>query len=128
MLQHLLHPQNAFYSIVDKNNELVAYCSFGKDGQVSGGDYREEALDVGMGIRPNLTGQRKGVEYAKAVLEFASSLLQPKALRVTIAAFNKRAIRVWQKLKFEHRQSFKRESDGIQFIVLVRVDCCNSSL
>ena len=121
-LQHLLDPQNNFYKIVDENSELLGYCSFGQDGQVTNGDYRQEALDIGMGIRPDLTGQEKGVEYANAVLEFAESLLKPKAFRVTIAAFNKRALRLWQKLEFEHQQSFERKSDGIKFIVLVRVD------
>lgn len=75
-----------------------------------------------MGIRPDLTGQGKGAVYAKAVLEFAESLFNPKAFRVTIAAFNKRAIRVWQKLGFEHQQSFERETDGMQFIVLLQAD------
>lgn len=75
-----------------------------------------------MGICPDLTGRGKGVEYANAVLEFAESLFKPKAFRVTIAAFNKRAIRLWQKLEFEHQQSFERKSDGMQFIILVRVN------
>jgi len=119
LIQYLLHPQNNFYSILDENS-LVAYCSFGQDGQVIGGHYRDEALDIGFGIRPDLTGRGKGVEYAKAVLEFADTLFKPKAFRVTIAAFNKRAIRVWQKLEFEHQQSFERGSDGMQFIVLMR--------
>lgn len=122
-VQYFLNPQNNFYKIVDENSELVGYCSFGEDGQVSGGDYRYEALDIGMGIRPNLTGRRKGVRYANTVLEFAEKLLKPKAFRVTIAIFNKRALRLWQKLEFEHQQSFKRNSDGMQFIVLVRVNC-----
>ncbi len=121
-LQYFLNPQNNFYKIVDENGELVGYCSFGQDGQVSGGDYRYEALDIGMGIRPDLTGQGKGIEYASAVLDFAENLLKPKAFRVTSATFNKRALRLWQKLEFEHQQSFERKSDGMQFIVLVRVN------
>ncbi|MEA5604192.1 hypothetical protein [Nostoc sp. UHCC 0252] len=43
LLQHILHPQNNFYSIVDENSELVAYCSFGQDGQVTGGNYCDRA-------------------------------------------------------------------------------------
>lgn len=122
-IDYLLHPQNNFYSILDAAGELVAYCSFGQDGQVIGGDYRDEALDIGFGIRPDLTGRGKGVEYAKAVLEFADNLSESKAFRVTIAAFNKRAIRVWQKLEFEHQQSFERDSDRMQFIILMRTNC-----
>ena len=66
-LQYFLHPQNNFYKILDKNSELVGYCSFGQDGRVSGGDYCYEALDIGMGIRPDLTGGGKGVEYPSFV-------------------------------------------------------------
>lgn len=121
-LQYFLHPQNNFYKIMTVNSELVGYCSFGQDEQVAGGDYYDEALDMGMGIRPDLTGRGKGIEYANAVLEFGEGLLKPKALRVTIAAFNKRALRLWQKLEFEHQQSFERKCDGMQFVVLVRVN------
>jgi [ribosomal protein S18]-alanine N-acetyltransferase len=120
-LQYFLSPQNNFYKIVKENGELIGYCSFGQDGQVLGGDYSYEALDIGMGIRPDLTGQGKGFEYANAVLNFAENLFNPKAFRVTITAFNKRALRLWQKLEFEHQQSFERKSDGMQFIILMRV-------
>lgn len=120
-LQHLLDPQNNFYGIFE-SSELVAYCSFGQDGQVAGGDYRDQALDIGMGIRPNLTGRGKGIEYVNAILEFADTLFKPKVFRVTLAVFNKRALRVWQKLGFEHQQSFERRSDGMQFIVLMRAN------
>ena len=104
------------------HNNLLRFRSFGQDGQVTDGHYRDSALDIGIGVRPDLTGRGKGIEYANAVLKFAESKLSPKAFRVTIAAFNKRALRVWQKLEFEHQQSFERKSDGMQFIVLVRVD------
>lgn len=82
LLQHFLDAQNNFYSIFE-SRELVAYCSFGQDGQVAGGDYREEALDIGMGLRPNLTGRGKGVEYVNTVLEFADTWFKPKVFRVT---------------------------------------------
>ncbi|MBW4664300.1 MAG: GNAT family N-acetyltransferase [Chroococcus sp. CMT-3BRIN-NPC107] len=121
-LQYFLNPQNNFYKIVNENGDLVGYCSFGQDGQVSGGDYRYDALDIGMRIRPDLAGQGKGIEYANAVLGFTENLLKPKAFRVTIAAFNRRALRLWQKLEFEPQQSFERKSDGMQFIILVRVN------
>ena len=79
LLQHFLHPQNSFYSILDENSKLIAYCSFGQNQQVTHGDYCDRALDIGMGIRPDLTGRGKGVEYANAVLEFADNLFKPRA-------------------------------------------------
>lgn len=127
LLQHLLHPQDSFYSILDENSELIAYCSFGQDGQVTNGDYCDRALDIGMGIRPDLTGLGKGVEYTSAVLEFTDNLFKPKAFRVTLVAFNQPALRGSQKSEFKHQQPFERESDGMQFIVLVRTNYCSSN-
>jgi RimJ/RimL family protein N-acetyltransferase len=37
---------------------------------------------------------------------------------VTIAAFNKRARRVWEKNGFQQSQNFIRESDGMEFVIL----------
>ena len=113
-------PQNGCYRITNEFGELVGYCSFGLDGQVPGGDYRQEALDIGMGVRPDLTGQGQGVHFAQAVLDFAAHAFAHPQFRVTIAAFNKRAQRVWQKLKFHPIQQFTRERDGLSFIVFVR--------
>ena len=48
VLGYLLDPQNAFYSIFGQLGHLEAYCSFGQDGQVPGGDYSSSALDIGL--------------------------------------------------------------------------------
>ena len=48
--------QNAYYSILDQDGELVAFCCFGVDTQVPGGDYGDAELDIGMGIRPDRAG------------------------------------------------------------------------
>jgi ribosomal-protein-alanine N-acetyltransferase len=56
-MQLLLDPQNAYHTITDEHGDLVAYCCFGLDAQVPGGDYSAAALDIGLGVRPDLTGQ-----------------------------------------------------------------------
>jgi hypothetical protein len=40
----------------------IGFCCFGPDAQLRGGDYHEPALDVGLGLRPDLVG--KGLEVA----------------------------------------------------------------
>jgi len=122
---YLLDPQNAFYTIhgrmVEREGErLLAYCSFGRDAQVSGGDYSQAALDIGLGVRPDLTGQGYGLTFVTAVLDFARRQFSPTAFRVTIAAFNERAQRVWQKAGFRQTHTFRREYDGRPFVVLSR--------
>lgn len=119
-ITYLIDPQNTFYSILTEQGQLIGYCSFGMDGQVPGGDYREEALDIGMGIRPDLTGQGNGRCYTEQVLDFARGQFAPRKFRVTIATFNERAQRVWQMLNFRIKQSFQREQDGETFIIMIR--------
>ena len=119
-VQVFLDPQNVYYTITDKRRDLVAYCCFGPDARVPGGDYSVNALDIGMGVRPDLTGQGQGLRYVNAVLDFGLRTFEPTAFRVTVAEFNKRALRVWEKAGFRPVQAFQREQDGRVFAVLMR--------
>lgn len=119
-LCYLLDPKNSFHAILNPLGELEGYCSFGSDGQVPGGDYRVEALDLGMGIRPNLTGLRHGEQYAQAVIKYGASRYGAQFFRVTIAQFNKRAQRVWQKLGFEQVEEFAKIGSGEKFVIMTR--------
>ena len=111
-----------FYTITTPDNELIAFCTFFADAQVPGGDYSEDALDIGLGIRPAWTGLGKGVGLGviTAVLAFATTTFHPTAFRVTIAAFNQRAQHVWQQAGFQPRQQFGRTGDDMAFIILTR--------
>ena len=120
-LQYLIDPQNTFYSIYSPDGDLEAFCSYGTDGQVTGGDYRTPALDIGLGVRPDLTGQGKGSEYVGAVIDFAHKTYSPDQLRVTIAAFNSRAMRVWEKEGFQVVQNFRGGWTNMDFVVMTKV-------
>jgi ribosomal-protein-alanine N-acetyltransferase len=115
-----LDPRYAYHAILDAEGDLVAYCCFGLDARVPGGDYSAPALDIGLGVRPDLTGQGRGHTYVRAVLEFARRTYSPPAFRVTVAEVNQRALRVWQSASFSVVQRFESEFDGRVFLVLVR--------
>lgn len=136
LLRAFLDPRNAYYAILDEEGGLVAYCCFGPDAQVPGGDYGPPAVDVGLGLRPDLTGQGQGLEYVRAVLDFAQrapagsaagalrtavpgGAADLPAFRVTVAAFNRRAQRVWKRAGFGILQRFERAGDRLPFVVLV---------
>ena len=119
-LQYLLDPKCAFHGIYGQQGQLEAFCSFGPDGQVSGGDYSTPALDIGMGIRPDLTGQGHGSAYVNAVIQFAASTYKPDRLRVTIAGFNRRALRVWEKAGFRVTQKFQGGWENMDFVILTK--------
>jgi RimJ/RimL family protein N-acetyltransferase len=115
-----LDRDNAYYCLYNRGGSLVAFCCFGPEARVPGGDYSPPALDVGLGMRPDLTGQGRGRAYARAVLDFAATTWAPPAFRVTVAEFNQRARRVWQELEFRLVARFARNRDGMPFVILAR--------
>ena len=120
VLLYLLDPRNSFYGIHGSLGDLQGYCSFGPDGQVPGGDYSTPALDMGLGVRPDLTGKGHGSEYVNAVIDFAYRTYMPDGLRVTIAAFNTRARRVWERAGFQVVQIFQGERLSMDFVIMTK--------
>src|SRR5688572_27630240 len=118
-LPFFMDPRNGYFCIFEEDDELVAFCCFGQDAQVPGGDYSAPALDLGLGVRPDLTGQGRGLAFVEAVLDFARQTFAPAGCRVTIAEFNRRAWRVWEKAGFYPVQTFQRQHDDLDFVVLI---------
>jgi RimJ/RimL family protein N-acetyltransferase len=119
IVAYYLDPQYQAHALIDKDGRLIGICSFGLDGRVPGGRYLHDALDIGLAIRPDLTGQGNGHTYIQAIIDFAWQQYHPPALRVTIAEFNRRAQRVWQKAGFVQVERFGRLSDSMSFLVLI---------
>jgi RimJ/RimL family protein N-acetyltransferase len=116
-LSFFTDPQNAYYSISNDAGTLEAFCCFGADAQVPGGDYAEDALDVGWGLRPDLTGQGRGVMYVTAILAFAQQTFAPARFRTTVAEFNIRSRRVCEKAGFQQVQRFSASTNGMPFVI-----------
>lgn len=119
-LCYLLEEKNAFFAILNQQGDLEGFCSFGSDARVPGGNYSSEAIDIGMGIRPDLIGLGRGKCYARAVADYGENKYQAKQLRVTIAFFNKRAQRVWQQLGFDRQEKFLKIGTEEEFIIMTR--------
>lgn len=115
----LLAPDAGFHAVLS-GGVLVGFRSFGPDGQVPGWDYDDSALDTGGGLRPALTGQGLGRSAITAGLDFGCEHFAPAAFRVTVAAFNARALRTIESLGFVRVATFEAARDGREFVVLVR--------
>jgi RimJ/RimL family protein N-acetyltransferase len=114
-------PEYQYFQIRDTDHLLVAFFNFGIDARVRGGDYSQNALDIGLGVHPALTGQGRGTHYACIVIQFARETLDDTLYRVTIAEFNQRARRVWEKIGFTQVQHFQRPTDGMGFNIFTAV-------
>ncbi len=63
-------------------------------------DWHSDVVEVGIGLRPALTGRGRGESFLRAQLAFAAAEWAPGTLRLFVAAWNERAIRLYERLGF----------------------------
>ncbi len=106
----LRDPLHNYHTVRDEHQSLVGYFGFGMDARVRAGVdlglYPEDSLDVGLGMRPDLTEQGLGGRFVQAGLDFAEAEYSPDRFRLAVAAFNKRAIQVYENCGFKVQTTF----------------------
>ena len=94
----------SFLSATDEQGNLVGFFCVGLTAQVPGGwqqgIYRDSALDIGLGMRPDLTGKGLGLDFVSAGLDFLRRERSPRMFRLVVATFNQRAITVYERAGF----------------------------
>lgn len=123
---------NGFYfSVTDSKNDILGYYCFGESAQVPAGRQFgcyscKDFLDIGLGLNPDLCGRGNGYEFLCDGIKFARDHFSADKYRLTVAAFNKRAIKVYERAGFVKVDSFQRvlESGGMEFWVMTL--SCNS--
>lgn len=117
-IAYLVDPANRIFPAIDEVGDVVGFFSFGTDAQVPGGlnpAERDdpEILDVGLGLRPDLTGRGLGRAFVEAGLDFARVTFAPTYFRLAALAWNERAIRVYERVGFTRERIFtSRSTDG----------------
>lgn len=116
-----------YYSAIDEQNNLFGFYCYGSSAQVPigwelGAYDASDVLDIGLGMRPDLCGRGLGYEFMQQGMDFAVKQFDIKSLRLTVAAFNKRGIKVYERAGFEKVSSFERVSnnESIIFDVMVK--------
>lgn len=86
----LADSDDAFF-VYNESSELVGNCEF----------YRyNNKLCVGLQMKPEMTGEGLGTEFVKAIIDFGKEKYNISGLNLYVAKFNKRAIRVYEKVGF----------------------------
>ncbi len=113
--------ENSYYAVLDQNDEVVGFFCYGKSAQVPIGSqfgaYQDNFIDIGIGMNPKLTGKGNGTSFFSFILQHIQAIFPHKPIRLTVATFNKRAIRLYEKLGFEKEIEFSREK--ILFMTMV---------
>jgi ribosomal-protein-alanine N-acetyltransferase len=111
-LQELLDPRrrkDAYFSVFDDDEVLVGFFQFERAGKT---------VDVGLGMRPDLTGKGLGVEYLLAGLEFARRRYSPERFTLSVATFNERAILVYERAGFRRGNEYMHNTNGGEYLFL----------
>jgi ribosomal-protein-alanine N-acetyltransferase len=103
-LEELMDPRSwreKYWAVVDEGGELVGFFCYEKV---------DEALVVGLGLRPDHTGKGLGQAFVEAGLEHARKMFDPATFRLSVATFNQRAIRVYEKAGFQPEEVYLHET------------------
>jgi ribosomal-protein-alanine N-acetyltransferase len=111
-LRELLDPRrrkDSYFSVFDESGALVGFFQFEREGTT---------VDVGLGMRPDLTGHGLGVGYLLAGLEFARRRFSPERFTLSVATFNERAILVYERAGFRRNTVYKHNTNGGEYLFL----------
>ncbi|GKZ14781.1 GNAT family protein [Haladaptatus sp. T7] len=97
---------DGYYAVFDGDGERVGFFSFEVDA---------DTLEIGLGMRPDLTGDGHGQSFVEAGLMFAREEYDPAAFSLSVAAFNERAISVYEAVGFERVETFLQATNGGEY-------------
>ncbi len=105
-LAELLDPVrrgDKYFSAHEPAGELIGFFGFTREDHV---------VDVGLGLRPDLTGRGLGPAFLEQGLAFAKDRFEPRRFRLSVATFNERAIKVYERAGFVVTRTFTHETSG----------------
>jgi ribosomal-protein-alanine N-acetyltransferase len=70
----------------------------------------DQTIDIGLGMRPDLTGRGLGLAFVDAGLAFARGQFASRRFRLFVLTFNERAIRVYERAGFTRVRQFIQQN------------------
>ncbi|QAS53234.1 GNAT family N-acetyltransferase [Halobacillus litoralis] len=107
--EEFIHPEKRSrhtYSVYDRH-QLIGFFTINPLG--------ERTVDIGLGMHPQLTGRGKGKAFLEQGLGFVNHQYQADSFTLSVAAFNQRAISVYEKAGFCRKETFIQATNGGKF-------------
>ncbi|WP_425448889.1 GNAT family N-acetyltransferase [Dethiothermospora halolimnae] len=97
-----------YFGVLDDKGHVVGFYSYSFD---------EDIMWVGFGLKPNLTGNGIGLEFVMDGINFGLDHFNydKKYIMLAVAKFNKRAIKVYERLGFEIIEEYIQETNGGEY-------------
>lgn len=113
------------YFSVKNEEELIGYFCYGEAAQVPGGRKaglyeKRGSVDIGLGLRPDLTGKGRGLTFIKLGMDYWKKKQGTKSFRLSVATFNTRAIAVYERAGFLPVTMFwnGQGEKGVEFLLM----------
>lgn len=111
-----------YFACVDRSNRLIGYFCKGDSARIPTKeqfDYTDDALDLGLGMKPEFCGKGLGYLFFKRGLEFMREAYGAERMRLTVACFNRRAISVYRQHGFHITTSVTHKNTLKEFYIMV---------
>jgi ribosomal-protein-alanine N-acetyltransferase len=93
-----------WFSVMDPDlDELVGFFEF---------VVLDREIEIGLGLRPDLTGRSLGASLVEAGLAFARPRWSPTTFWLDVFPWNERAIKAYERAGFERGEVYTRRFDG----------------
>ena len=91
-----------YFSVFNGDDLMGFFCVEQKDRDIS----------MGLGLRPDLTGQGRGGAFLAEILQFVRENYRFGAIRIEVASFNQRAVKVYERAGFVKTGTAKVPTNG----------------
>jgi [ribosomal protein S18]-alanine N-acetyltransferase len=93
-----------YVSVDDGSGELVGFFQFkGRP---------PDAIEIGLGLRPDLTGRGLGSRFVEAGLQEVRARFGQVRITLAVATFNRRAISVYEQVGFAPVRTYMHSTNG----------------
>lgn len=107
------------YGLQNGKGQLVGFYQFGREARIPAkepGAYPQGPMDLGLGLAPHLCGLGLGQAFVEVAMDFARKELGAASFRLTVAAWNQRAKRVYLRCGFAPGKTLTHALSGAEFL------------
>ncbi len=121
ILEELMNGE--YYVAYDNENNILGYICIGKSAQIPTIEEKvyidETVLDIGLGLNPLLCGNGLGSEFLMECISFGKQRFNASNIRLTVASFNQRAIKVYERIGFNYSLSVHHSKSNKEFYIML---------
>lgn len=110
------------YALLNSARELIGFYQFGVGARIPAIEedvYPEGPMDMGLGLRPDICGLGFGEPFVQCGIKLAREELGVGDIRLTVAGFNLRARKVYERCGFTSMRGITHRRSNAEFLVML---------